>query len=189
MRLRAIYIFPQSASLFCWRKYIDRSWDNINRSQTHECWNWGWGRAIPRKGIYKGDFCCSARGILEHFSQIPRIPSPPPPTISIIRGFSTDVWKCTPGILISTGLTPSLKLSGVKGDSPGIWQIVFWVDPRELAKKPSKNMTSVCSAVVPGLQNDFLLVWKRWNKTNKQSCCCFADLPFLSYMLLANVNS
>jgi hypothetical protein len=23
----------------------------INRSQTHECGNWGWGRAIPRKGI------------------------------------------------------------------------------------------------------------------------------------------
>ncbi len=31
----------------------------INRSQRHECWNWGWGRAIPRKGIYKGDFRCS----------------------------------------------------------------------------------------------------------------------------------
>ncbi len=24
----------------------------INRSQTHECGNWGWGSAIPRKGIY-----------------------------------------------------------------------------------------------------------------------------------------
>ncbi len=52
-------IFPQSVSLFCWRKYVDRSWDYINRSQIHECWNWGWGRAIPRKGIYKGDFRCS----------------------------------------------------------------------------------------------------------------------------------
>jgi hypothetical protein len=38
---------------------IDRSWDYINRSQTHECWNWGWGHAIPRKGIHKGDFRCS----------------------------------------------------------------------------------------------------------------------------------
>jgi hypothetical protein len=27
--------------------------------QTHECWNWGWGRAIPRKGIHKCDFRCS----------------------------------------------------------------------------------------------------------------------------------
>ncbi len=32
----------------------------INRSQTHECGNWGWGRAIPRKGIYKRNCRCSA---------------------------------------------------------------------------------------------------------------------------------
>ncbi len=32
----------------------------INCSQTHECWNWGWGRAIPRKGIHKWDFRNSA---------------------------------------------------------------------------------------------------------------------------------
>jgi hypothetical protein len=60
MRLWAIYIFPRSVCLFCWRKYVDRSWDYINRSQTHECWNWGWGRAIPRKGIHKWDFRCRA---------------------------------------------------------------------------------------------------------------------------------
>ncbi len=56
MRLWAIYIFPRSVSLYCWRKYVDRSWDYINRSQTHECWNWGWGRAIPRKGYIKEIF-------------------------------------------------------------------------------------------------------------------------------------
>jgi hypothetical protein len=60
MRLWVIYIFPRSACLFCWRKYVDLSWDYINRSQTHECGNWGWGRAIPRKGIHKWDFRCSA---------------------------------------------------------------------------------------------------------------------------------
>ncbi len=32
----------------------------IHRSQTHECRNWGWGRAIPRKGIYKRNCLCSA---------------------------------------------------------------------------------------------------------------------------------
>ncbi len=32
----------------------------INRSQTHECGIWSWGRAIPRKGIHKRDFRCSA---------------------------------------------------------------------------------------------------------------------------------
>ncbi len=31
----------------------------INRSQTHECGNWDWGRAIPRKGIYKRNCRCS----------------------------------------------------------------------------------------------------------------------------------
>jgi hypothetical protein len=41
-------------------KYVDRSWVYINRLQTHECGNWVWGRAIPRKGIHKCDFCCSA---------------------------------------------------------------------------------------------------------------------------------
>ena len=52
MCLWANYIFPRWVCLFCWRKYVDRSWEYINRSQTHECRNWGWGRAIPRKGIY-----------------------------------------------------------------------------------------------------------------------------------------
>ncbi len=44
----------------CCRKYVDRSWEYINHSQTHECGNWDWGRAIPRKGIHKWDFRCSA---------------------------------------------------------------------------------------------------------------------------------
>ena len=52
-------IFPQSVCLFCWKKYVDRSWDYINRSQTHECRNWDWGRAIPRKGIHKWNCLCS----------------------------------------------------------------------------------------------------------------------------------
>jgi hypothetical protein len=57
--LLAIYIFPPSISLFYSRKYVDRSWEYINRSQTHECGNWDWGRAIPRKGIHKWHFLCS----------------------------------------------------------------------------------------------------------------------------------
>ncbi len=61
MRLWAIYIFPRLVCLFCLRKYVDRCWDYINRSQTHECGNWGWGRAIPRKGIHKWDFRCSVQ--------------------------------------------------------------------------------------------------------------------------------
>ncbi len=36
MCLWAIYIFPRSICLFCHRKYVDRSWEYVNRSQTHE---------------------------------------------------------------------------------------------------------------------------------------------------------
>ncbi len=35
MRLWAIYIFPRSVCLFCWRKYVDRSWNYTNRSYRH----------------------------------------------------------------------------------------------------------------------------------------------------------
>jgi hypothetical protein len=41
MRLLVIYIFPRLVCLLCWRKYVDRSGDYINRSQTHECGNLG----------------------------------------------------------------------------------------------------------------------------------------------------
>ncbi len=67
MCLWAIYIHisPQLICLFCWRKYVDRSWEYINRSQTHECVNWDWGRAIPRKELHKWDFRCSEHGYFE----------------------------------------------------------------------------------------------------------------------------
>jgi hypothetical protein len=55
------YIFSWSICLFCCRIYVDPSWEYISRSQTHECGNWDWGRAIPRKGMHKWDFRCSAR--------------------------------------------------------------------------------------------------------------------------------
>ncbi len=59
MCLWANYIFPRWVCRFCWRKYVDQSWEYINRSQTYECGNWGWGRAIPRKGIHKRNCRCS----------------------------------------------------------------------------------------------------------------------------------
>ncbi len=49
----------RSAYSAAW-KYVDRSWEYITCSQTHECGNWDWGHAIPRKGIHKWDFPCSA---------------------------------------------------------------------------------------------------------------------------------
>ena len=52
----ARFIYSYSAAV----KLLGRSWKYINHPQTHECRNWDWGRAIPRKGIHKWDFCCSA---------------------------------------------------------------------------------------------------------------------------------
>ncbi len=46
-----IYIFPGSVYNYsAAEKYVDQSWEYI--SQTHECWNWDWGRAISRKRIH-----------------------------------------------------------------------------------------------------------------------------------------
>jgi hypothetical protein len=56
MYLWEIYIFPGLVYLFCCKIYVDQSWEYINRSQKHECGNWDWGRAIPRKRIHKWDF-------------------------------------------------------------------------------------------------------------------------------------
>ncbi len=70
MCLWANYIFPRWVCLFCWRKYVDRSWEYINRSQTHECGNWGWGRAIPRKGIHKRNCRCSVAGAVQEILQV-----------------------------------------------------------------------------------------------------------------------
>ncbi len=58
--LWAIYIFSWSICLFYCRKYVDWSGEYANCSQKHDCGNWDWGRPIPRKGIHKWDFCCSA---------------------------------------------------------------------------------------------------------------------------------
>ncbi len=69
MCLWANYIFPRWVCLFCWRKYVDWSWEYINSSQTHECGNWGWGRAIPRKGIYKRNCCCSVDQSREYINR------------------------------------------------------------------------------------------------------------------------
>ncbi len=38
---------------------MDRCWDNINRSQTHESGNWDCGLTIPFPGVHKWDFRCS----------------------------------------------------------------------------------------------------------------------------------
>ncbi len=54
MCLWAKYIFPWWVCLFCWRKYVDWSWEYINRSKTHECGNWGEAALFPEKEYING---------------------------------------------------------------------------------------------------------------------------------------
>ncbi len=53
--LSNLYISRIGPQISCSRK-ADRWWEYINRSQTHECGNWDWGRAIPFLGIYVSSF-------------------------------------------------------------------------------------------------------------------------------------
>ncbi len=48
-RIGLQYLFPPA-------EQGDRSWEYINRSQTHECGNWAWGRAIPFLEIFVSKF-------------------------------------------------------------------------------------------------------------------------------------
>jgi hypothetical protein len=52
---RFIY-FQDRSAYFAAAKYVDLFWKYINRSQTHECRNWDWGREISFLGIHKLDF-------------------------------------------------------------------------------------------------------------------------------------
>jgi hypothetical protein len=65
----AIYMLPRLICLFYCRKSVDRPWEYINRSQTRECGNWDWGRAIPRKGILIWDFRCSVTPLRQSLIQ------------------------------------------------------------------------------------------------------------------------
>jgi hypothetical protein len=53
---RFIYSHDQPAYSSAGNMWIvDLSWEYINRSQTHDCGNWNWGRATPEKE-YRGIF-------------------------------------------------------------------------------------------------------------------------------------
>ncbi len=68
-----LYSHDRSAYSAGGNTYVERSWDYLNRSLTHECGNWGSGRAFPRKGIHMRNFLCSA-AVLIGWS-----PATPPP--------------------------------------------------------------------------------------------------------------
>ncbi len=66
-------------------KYVDPSWEYINRSQTRECGNWNWGRANPLLGIHKWDLLQCIKTIFLN----PCSPPPLPPATTICLFFQT----------------------------------------------------------------------------------------------------
>ncbi len=100
---RFIYVQDRSAYSAA-GKYVDRSWEYINRSQIHECRNWDWGRAIPRKGIHNGYFLCSVWT---------RILCPGPVDTlgrsSLVQGLIKAIWPAWE--TRSTELLPSISFS------------------------------------------------------------------------------
>ncbi len=125
MCLWANYIFPRWVCLFFWRKYVEWSWEYINRSQTHECGNCGWGRAIPRKGIYKRNCRCSARFELGHSLQQPSaLPTELRCTLTELRCNLTDL-RCTLAELRCTLISYFLQrfVAGCRENMPCIRRI------------------------------------------------------------------
>jgi hypothetical protein len=73
MCLWVIYIFPQSVCIFCGRKICGPTVGiYMNRSKTHDCGNWDWGRIIPFLGIFVSNFryCALQRQNAENLKQI-----------------------------------------------------------------------------------------------------------------------
>jgi hypothetical protein len=56
MCLWAIFIFPNRSAYSAAGKYVDRSWEYINRSQTHECGNRADAMQFLFWEIHKSDF-------------------------------------------------------------------------------------------------------------------------------------
>ncbi len=51
-----VFCLPVPTPIYMWEiyagKYVERSWQYINRSKTQGCRSWDWNHAIPRKGMH-----------------------------------------------------------------------------------------------------------------------------------------
>ncbi len=53
------YLYIPRSAYYAPGKWVDRTWEYIDRSQTHACGNRDRGHATPFLGIYKSKFLCS----------------------------------------------------------------------------------------------------------------------------------
>ncbi len=127
---------------------MDRSWEYINGSQTHECGNWDWGRAIPRKGIHKWNFPCSVQyktvGNAIFSSLSPSWPTPlhPPPTHNLLLdGWGKTIPWFPAAWVISPILHPGQCLERESRPPPDIYVLSrrFSSDSSELNRFQNTN--------------------------------------------------
>ncbi len=67
-------------------KYVDRSWEYINRLSDTWMWNWVWGSTIPFLGTHQWDFRCSVSPMAASLLLIH------PPKITISRNKLLPFW-------------------------------------------------------------------------------------------------
>ena len=86
-----IYIFPGSVCLFCCREICGPILGIYKLlSDTHECGNWDWDRAISRKGMHNWDFPCS----VVYFPLICGAYSAPESTFGCMLFFIRHIFQC-----------------------------------------------------------------------------------------------
>jgi hypothetical protein len=59
LKIRNKYSQKYSHPILLQQNRVDQSWEDINRSQIHECRNWERGRAVSFLGINKSGLLCS----------------------------------------------------------------------------------------------------------------------------------
>ncbi len=92
---RFIYSSDRSAYSAAGKLLQGRTWEYIYHSQTHECGNWEWGRAIPCLGIHKFKFLRSVSPVLTlwKFPYLLSCIPPPPMLISMVHLYSKRTWR------------------------------------------------------------------------------------------------
>ncbi len=129
--LRGLSQFPNSC-VSAAGKYVDGSWEYINRSQTHECGNWDWGHTISFLGIHEWDFRCSTDLPVKQWFLVWTITSP---DLANLCRFSA---VCFPGkIYIGTDIGKSSSRTYLNSK----WHLIYQDCPSNVrCKRPERQL-------------------------------------------------
>ncbi len=157
-------------------KYMDRTWEYINCSQTHECGNWDWGRAIPFLGIHKQDFRCSASvrtaKIYETHHELQKGKRRSQYSVdkcqrclTHFKGFSYDFF-CVPH-------SPPMTFGGLwQKKQPGKWKIRTW---KREGSANKKRKYDIRHEKVPGPDQERADDGRWWRKGRKNDEFRYAE--------------